>query len=640
MIENPSKAIFDIECYRDYFLVVFKQLRGGYKAFELFDGHPLDTKSIEPILTYYELIGFNSNTYDTPMLALAMSGANNGTLKSTSDKIITENLKPWDFYRQSGVKEPKWNTVDLIEPAPGVAVSLKTYGGRMHTKKMQDLPIEPDAYISPEDRVELVKYCKNDTIVTEELYLSIEKQINLRREMSVKYGLNLLSKSDAQIAEAVIKKEVEKIIKRKVGKSSIKSSRSFHYDPPEYIKFSSELLNNAFEVVKASEFTAEPSGVIKMSKELETLNITIGKTTYKMGMGGLHSQESEVNYVEDSEHLLRDWDVSSYYPTMISNMSLFPEGMGEAFTQVYKGFITERLEAKRTKNKIVADVLKIFLNGSFGKFGSKYSVLYGPKLLIQTTVTGQLSLFMLIELFESIGISVVSANTDGIVLHCPRTHEAKMRMVIKAWEKRTNLEMECTEYSAIYSRDVNNYVAIKTNGEVKTKGIFSPGGLQKSPTNDICSEAVIAHLKDDMPVEQYVRDCKDIRKFLSVRSVKGGAVKNSKILGKSIRWYYAKGEEGTINYKTNNNKVPRTKGAKPCMDLPHDFPDDVDYDWYVRECNSLLHDIGVTKRPVQIKLPRKNSIIWKSMYEQGLIIEFRDEFIHSADLSWKMLSNE
>ena len=39
---------------------------------------------------------------------------------------------------------------------------------------------------------------------------------------------------------------------------------------------------------------------------------------------------------------------------------------------------------------------KIQINGSFGKLGSKYSLLYAPDLLLQTTITGQLALLMLI----------------------------------------------------------------------------------------------------------------------------------------------------------------------------------------------------------------------------------------------------
>src|SRR3546814_14028970 len=58
----------------------------------------------------------------------------------------------------------------------------------------------------------------------------------------------------------------------------------------------------------------------------------------------------------------------------------------------------------RSGNKPVADSLKIVINGSFGKFGSKYSILYAPNFLTQTTLTGQLSILLLIEMLEMAGI--------------------------------------------------------------------------------------------------------------------------------------------------------------------------------------------------------------------------------------------
>ena len=63
-------------------------------------------------------------------------------------------------------------------------------------------------------------------------------------------------------------------------------------------------------------------------------------------------------------------------------------------------------------------------------------------------------------------------------------------------------------------------------------------------------------------------------------------------LGKSIRWYYAVGVQGEIVYATNGNKVPRSEGAKPMMDLPDEFPADVDFEWYEQECEKILKAIG------------------------------------------------
>jgi hypothetical protein len=251
-------------------------------------------------------------------------------------------------------------------------------------------------------------------------------------------------------------------------------------------------------------------------------------------------------------------------------------------------------KAELTLFKTENDVKKILLNGSFGKFGSKYSILYSPDLLIQTTITGQLALLMLIEAFELAGIPVVSANTDGVVMACPKTHIEKMDEIVADWELKTKFETEATYYKSLHSRDVNNYIAVKTNGEYKSKGIFAPPGLMKNPTNAICSLAVSAFLVKGTSIEKTIRECKDIGSFVSVRQVKGGAIKGDVYLGKAIRWYYAVGETGTINYKINGNKVPRSDGAKPMMDLPDNFPTDIDYRWYIKEAQSMLEDTGST----------------------------------------------
>ena len=73
---------------------------------------------------------------------------------------------------------------------------------------------------------------------------------------------------------------------------------------------------------------------------------------------------------------------------------------------IYQSIVKRRLEAKAKGDTVTADSLKITVNGSFGKFGSKYSFLYSPDLLINTTLTGQLTLLMLIEMITLAGGTV------------------------------------------------------------------------------------------------------------------------------------------------------------------------------------------------------------------------------------------
>lgn len=254
------------------------------------------------------------------------------------------------------------------------------------------------------------------------------------------------------------------------------------------------------------------------------------------------------------------------------------------------------LKAEHSRQETIAASGKISSNGSFGKFGSKWSILYSPELLIQVTLTGQLALLMLIEMIENtIGqYVVVSANTDGIVIKCPRSEAMSLALAIEAWENVTGFNTEETHYASLYSRDVNNYVAVKPSFEIKTKGAFSFDGLHKNPQNMVCNDAVINWLLYGVPPEHTVNSCTDVRRFITIRHVKGGAVTDQgEYLGKAVRWYHSTEQPpGHIKYVSNGNLVPETEGCKPMMELRELAPKDLDYQWYVDEAYKILKEIG------------------------------------------------
>lgn len=258
------------------------------------------------------------------------------------------------------------------------------------------------------------------------------------------------------------------------------------------------------------------------------------------------------------------------------------------------------LELQLEKNTIEADSLKIEINGTFGKLGSKYSALYAPDLLIQVTITGQLSLLMLIERLELEGIPVVSANTDGIVMACPHSKANICNHIVGEWERETGFVTEDTEYRALLSANVNNYVAVKSSG-AKGKGAYTNPWLDpktaifrfhKNPEAFICVNAVHEFLSVGKPIVDTINECEDISQFVCVRNVKGGAVKDGVYLGKVIRWYYKIAEIGDIRYKDSGNLVPKSEGAWPLMVLPKKMPLDIDKGHYIRVANEMLTDLG------------------------------------------------
>jgi hypothetical protein len=165
---------------------------------------------------------------------------------------------------------------------------------------------------------------------------------------------------------------------------------ALHYNLPAFVRFTTPSLCSLLETVLSARFDLDATGSPIMPKSIEKLTVKIGRTIYKLGMGGLHSTEKSVSYFAGDDETISDNDVESFYPRIILNQKLFPAHLGEAFLKVYEMLVNKRLDAKRNKLKIIADALKIVINGSFGKLGNKYSTLYSPQLMLQVTITGQL----------------------------------------------------------------------------------------------------------------------------------------------------------------------------------------------------------------------------------------------------------
>ena len=591
-----EEVVLDIELYPNYFLVCIEYVKGGKVWFE---GLEFNRRMLHWILMNNTVITFNGNKFDMPivMYALMAPEYTEYDLFRLGQDLIGGYIRPW----QVGQGYIDWKStgldhIDLIELAIGQS-SLKTYAGRIHAPYMQDLPYPFNTELNEEQKQNVLKYCWNDTNNTKLLKQKLQKQIDLRIEMSRTYQIDLRSKSDAQIAEAVIARELKWKHGVNAKPPSIDTSYSFKYNVPHNIKFKTKQLNEALEVIRNATFTLSEAGKLVMPAEIGRLKIKIGETTYTLGMGGLHSTENWLYREAGDKYVLVDRDVTSYYPSIIIQQKLFPKQLTRAFLEVYKGIVDRRVAAKKAGDKIVNEVLKIVINGSFGKFGNMYSILFSPDLLIQTTVSGQLYLLMLIEAIELAKMSVFSGNTDGFVTQIPKERKVDFDAIVAEWEKQTGLETEETEYVKYAARDVNNYVAVKPNGDIKTKGYFGDFGLAKNPAGAIIGKAVSEYFAKGTPVEETVNNEEDMKMFMFIRKVEGGCIDQKKQpVGKVVRWYIAKGEFHPLRYESNNNKVPDTDGARIFMDLTVPFPEDIDRQYYIRKAKDLIKNI--TKPPI------------------------------------------
>lgn len=568
--------------------------------FSAYKDHELNVQGLLQTARRYRLVSFNGINFDMPLLLGALKGFDVRKLKTMCDEIIQGDMKPWMMYEKYDLHEPAWlDHIDLMEVAPGDG-GLKQYGGRLHSQRMQDLPIEPDAFISSTDRPILIDYCYNDLETTYDLLKELQEQIDLRGELSNEYQIDVRSKSDAQIAEAVIKKEIERITGKRVGKTK-PTPGTFIYTPPAYIKFQTPELKKLLQDIRNTTFIIGYNGRVYMPESLDGRVVNVGGVPYSIGIGGVHSMEHRRSVFAEDDELIVDRDVTGYYPELIIKNRFGPPHLGEAFYTIFGGFVAERTKLKRQGKKKKAGTRKIINNGTYGKFGQPGSIFYSPKNMIHVTLTGQLSILMAIERTVLMGAEVISANTDGFTTRIKKADYLAFFKMMLFWEVETGLNTEEVRYASMHSRDVNSYFAITEKGDVKRINIFKPTGpglpgsigISKNIWAPIVAEAVIEQIKTGKPAEETINECRDIRQFGCMKKVDKGGLKNGKFLGKVVRWYYSTQESDGIYSGKTGNLVGGSMGARPMMDLPSSFPPDVDYAYYHREAYNMLDSIDI-----------------------------------------------
>jgi hypothetical protein len=600
-----TDLILDGEFYPNYGMFGFKHIKTGkYLVLE----NDYNPRKISWIMFSYRTIGFNSIHFDLPLVWASYHNRHPAFLKAVTNGIIQQNMRPDDAAKEFGFtiyRLPRFQHIDLIEVCP-LGGSLKLYGARLHSKRLQDLPFAHDEALEDWQKDVVREYNANDLDVTELVFTfdKMQERLELRRSISIDYDLDLMSKSDAQMAEAVISKEVGKLNKRYVKRPVIEPGTTYKYEAPLYLSYRTPAMQKMFASIKRANFTIADTGKM-ISPPCLSETVTINKGIYTLGIGGLHSNEKCVGYEAKSGMKLKDTDVVSYYPNAIVNLRLIPIAMGPNFLTVYEGFKKQRVEAKRAKQFTKDKGLKIFLNGVSGKLSDKYSTMYSPNLTIQMNLTGQLSILMLVEMFELNGIEVVSANTDGVVAYYNEAAEEKLEYYTNYWRNLTGFDTETVEYTKYYARDVNNYFAVKEDG-VKVKGVWSEVGsqsgtqLDNNPIMLICSDAIKALLTVGTPIDKTIMACQNITRFIIVRQVKGGAAFRGEYLGKVVRWYYSDKSIDCIQTVTHGSRVATSENCMPLMDIATDLPTDLDRARYIELTKSYLYDIGYYKKPERV----------------------------------------
>lgn len=649
---------FDIETYINYTLFALRdvetkelitfELRGKKEILSF-----ADRLELINLLEFNTIITYNGLKFDEPLTAYALLGKTAKEIFQKVQEIIEDGVGVYQFYKATRTKKFITHHIDIMDVARGSA-SLKLYGARLGTKKLQDLPYESSTKLSKKEMDEVLKYCENDNILTDELFVYLESDLALREAMGEQYGMNFMSFKGAKIAEMIIVSECNYKGKIPDRPEIVK------YTPPKYIKFKTPMLKKLFKQMKNHLYDVSESGKVVMPDFLKD-EYEFDGIHYKFGLGGLHGSVSSTTITPEDDETLVDIDYKSLYPSLIIQNDFSPRHIGSKFSGVFKDMYYQRNSVLKPAMKLEEygskeykdldrqqNTMKLVLNSSFGQTGQRFSKIYDPWTMLSTTLTGQLTLMMVIEKLSLKGFKTFYANTDGITLCVRKKDVKKIQSITKKFDKKTGLEMEYNYFKSSHIRDVNNFINITIDSNIKSKGTFAEPDLEKNAQTPIVFEAVRQFLNDGSSMEKTIKDCKNVHDFCSSMRVNGGAVfgtdikyetfiscgekfrkpidvdlperweasilRNKRItksilkekekleaqyiqdngtyLGKVVRWYYST-DGSTIHRKATGYKVPMTDNCRPMMDLTKKLPKDLDYNWYIDYAYRMLEDLGV-----------------------------------------------
>ncbi|UWG05863.1 MAG: DNA polymerase family B [Bacteriophage sp.] len=615
-----------------------------------------------PVINY--IIEYEHVLAEKPVLVITNSIFNLSREITNSD----ENIEKWKRWKY----QVWFDSFDILTMlySNKLRVGLKEIQVTMQYKNVQEFVCDWSKPLPIEDFDSMIDYNINDIESTSALLDRCKKDIDLRLAIEDEYGVKVLSKDGVNIGMKIL---THKYLE-KTGLTwwDIKDLRSPQaYIPLKdvilpFIKYDSPILKSVLDEMKTQVVSPGRKGYEK--------NFVFGGLRYTVGVGGIHSKNDPEIIIPAEDEMLIDIDVASLYPSMLIEYGFYPKHLGPEFLEVYSQIRSERIEAKHNGDKIKDSTLKLALNGLSGNLQNEHNFCYSPFAVMQIRINGQLLLLMLAEKLVELGCRIVQANTDGLFVLLKKSVYDKVNIVCREWEQLTKLTLEEDRFEAMYQYAINDYVAVKegyakkkhefrdftavmdpktgdhikygaTNAKgetyrnmdeirkdyIKTKGMFiTEVLLGKGLSPKIIPEAIIKYFVDGIPVEDTVKGCTDIKKFLM--SEKTGKQWHVEYMNQEIQRtnrFYASTNGGYLwkwknveqpeSYKWNDNiKTYQEDNSKPLKEqkqyqnmltasgvtLLNMFDEKpiedrkINYRYYLRECYKIIEDL----KPRQLSL--------------------------------------
>jgi hypothetical protein len=508
-------------------------------------------------------------------------------------------------------------------------VSLKRLEFEMDFENIEEMPIHHTKENMTQDEIiETIYYCHNDVQATYEFYKITtgdtnhplykgNNQIELRQDIYDEFDIPCLNYSDSKIGDEMIKKyycqekgiTYNELPKKGYFRKEIELRKCI----ADYVVFQTPELQAFLKRMKKT--------VLGLQDDFKE-SIEFYNNTYSFMKGGLHTENKPKVFEADDETKILDWDVSSYYPAIIINNGRYPQHLGKEFLRGYKQMFEKRLElkplAKKDKKiKGIVGALKLAVNSVYGKSSDMQNWIYDRQLTMFTTITGELSLMMLIEAYELNNIHVISANTDGVTIMVTNDLMDKMHEINNWWMELTSYELERTDYQKIIFSTVNDYLAVKTDGEIKKKGDFlTDFELHKNKSARIVPIALEYYYTHDTPVATTICNHTNIYDFcLRQKASKdfhyeGHSKENRTVYNKLIRYYVSGTGEKLLKVKnpectTNAADVSQVEAGEwvmtVCNHLNIDHPlDNINHSYYIEKAERIIEKIQFAGRKRKI----------------------------------------
>jgi len=511
-----KKHLYDIEVYKNFFCVGIKDYVTKEILFYEISEEKNDLDLIYNYFINYRgfLISFNGIHYDNMIIKYFMSkykdyknlNWSNITidLKYFSDKLINDVYD--DEIKQIKYVQLYWTDIDLFLYWSKMLriskkISLKSLGIQLGYHTVQELPFKPETILKLDDLPKLRYYnYTHDLGILELLIEKMEDDIKLRGNILKDYGLNCWSWDAPKIASEALLKDYCKITNK-----SIKEVRNYKFEKPTMLL--GNLLkgfNPDFKLPVFQKLLNDISQSINSFSEeiIVNINNTSIKLTY--GIGGLHSVNENEQYYSDENIQVKTSDIASLYPNLIINYKCirFPEVL-----QQYLNVKTERIIAKKSKNKAKDTFLKLILNSTSGLLDNQHSWLYFPEGAMRLRLIGQLFLTKAIEECILNSWQVISANTDGIEVLVPKNQLENYENVLNNVAKNFNLEFEHEDYNKIIYKNVNNYICETKSGKLKQKGLFVYDPILGNSVDElIIAKALEQYYINNIPIKDFIEN--------------------------------------------------------------------------------------------------------------------------------------